>query len=173
MGHRLSKAARKNRPKRQFCSSGRPPPYKEIEQNEKALAEKHEKSSVKQVTYPEGIFELHPDAHLLFDSAMRKIKLATDDLETARRLITGLQERNIKTLYDTLEGAHFIQGTEKITSIGVDMQSRESKEDLELLVSIEFDWDPENRKEIVLARYGPDTVASTRGSYRGEFEPFA
>lgn len=172
MGHHLSKLARKNRPKCQFCSSGHPPSYKDIEQHEKAPAEKHEKTAVNQVTYPEGIFELHPDAHFLFDSTMRKIKLATDDLETARRLIVGLGNRDVKTLYDALEDVYFIQGTENITSIGVDMESRESKEDLELLLSIEFDHDSDKRKEIILTRYGPDTIASTRGSYWGGFESF-
>ncbi|KAH0335151.1 hypothetical protein KCU81_g9175, partial [Aureobasidium melanogenum] len=173
MGHRLSKVARKNRTKCQFCSSGRPPSYKDIEHSEKAPVEKYdktsikqnEKPSVKQITYQEGIFEHHPDAHLLFGSTMRKMKLATDDLEIARRLITGLENRDVKTLYDALEDAHFIQGTENITAIEVDMESRESKEDLELLVSIEFDYDSDKRKEIILTRYGHDTIASTRGSY--------
>lgn len=89
---------------------------------------------------------------------MRKIKLATNDLESGRRLIIALQNRDVKTLFEALESASFSQEMKGMTDAGVDIRRKESREDLDLRITLDYEQD--QREEIILTRFGPDTVAS-------------
>lgn len=156
MGHRLSKLTRSKRTNCEFCSSARPPSYKE-ESSDKEVG-KDEKPAVNQVTYSSnGIFEIQPDASLLFDSMAHTNKLAIDDLDSARRLILALENKDVKAFIEALESPSPIQETKGITAIGVELQSKGSKEDREILVSLEYaDGQCES---FVLTRFGSATVA--------------
>lgn len=98
---------------------------------------------------------------------MRKMTPTTDDLGSALHFFVALQDGDVKALYGALEDASFIQETERITAAGVDVKSRENKEDLEIPISLESaDDQPEGR---ILTRYEPDTVATLGGSFWLEF----
>lgn len=160
MGHHLSKLARKNRQKCEFCSLSRPPSYKETPSYKEV--EKDEKPPVNQVIYPtDSILEIHPDACLLFDSLVRRNQIAIDDLESARRLIIALQNKDVKAFLEVLESTSSIQDTKGITAVTVDVRSREIKQNHELLICLEF-VDGQH-KVMVLTRCEPDPAASFGG----------
>lgn len=161
MGHRLSKLTRSNRTKCEFCSSARPPSYKEEESSDKEV-EKDEKPAVNQATYStDVIFEIQPEASLLFDNTIHMNKLAIDELDSASRTILALKNKDAKAFVETLESPSSIQETKGITAVEVELQSKGSKEERDILVTLRY-ADGQCGK-FVLTRFGPATVAKHDG----------